>query len=226
MKFSTLLLSASLTTASAKLGNLLGSAEANNQHGVVAVPLPEMYAPHAPSGEAAIKDLPVMDVESGFVNKDIQASETVKNKDTKATTATTTTKPSITTTTSSSTSSSTSTSETKTVAPTGKGKPNVLLILVDDQGHGDIDLGTGAAEFDTPTLSALATEGVHLKNFYSAATCTPSRAMLMTGRYAIRYGFQDSVIHSTEPRGVPLSESFLSEKMQKVGYTSVMIGKW
>ena len=105
-------------------------------------------------------------------------------------------------------------------------KPNVLLVLVDDQGHGDIDLGVGKAEFHTPTLAALASEGVRLSNFYSGATCTPSRAMLMTGRYAMRYGFQDSVIHATEPRGVPLSETFLSEKMQKVGYTTAMIGKW
>jgi membrane-anchored protein YejM (alkaline phosphatase superfamily) len=105
-------------------------------------------------------------------------------------------------------------------------KPNVLLVLVDDQGHGDIDLGVGKAEFHTPTLATMASEGVRLSNFYSSATCTPSRAMLMTGRYAMRYGFQDSVIHATEPRGVPLSETFLSEKMQKVGYTTAMIGKW
>jgi len=105
-------------------------------------------------------------------------------------------------------------------------KPNVLLVLVDDQGHGDIDLGVGKAEFHTPTLAALASEGVRLSNFYSGATCTPSRAMLMTGRYAMRFGFQDSVIHATEPRGVPLSETFLSEKLQKVGYTTAMIGKW
>jgi arylsulfatase A-like enzyme len=34
------------------------------------------------------------------------------------------------------------------------------------------------------------------------------------------------VIHATEPRGVPLSETFLSQKLQKVGYTTAMIGKW
>jgi membrane-anchored protein YejM (alkaline phosphatase superfamily) len=105
-------------------------------------------------------------------------------------------------------------------------KPNVLLVLVDDQGHGDVDLGVGKAEFHTPTLAALASEGVRLSNFYSGATSTPSRAMLMTGRYAMRFGFQDSVIHATEPRGVPLSETFLSQKLQKVGYTTAMIGKW
>jgi hypothetical protein len=104
--------------------------------------------------------------------------------------------------------------------------PHVLMILVDDQGHGDIDLGNDKDEFHTPTLSTLAQEGVKLSNFYSACTCTPARAMLMTGRYTIRYGFQDSVLHATEPRGVPLSETFLGEKLQSVGYTTTMIGKW
>jgi hypothetical protein len=105
-------------------------------------------------------------------------------------------------------------------------KPNILLILVDDQGHGDIDMGNDKDEFHTPTLATLAKEGVKLSNFYSASTCTPARAMLLTGRYTMRYGFQDSVLHATEPRGVPLTETFLGQKLQSVGYTTVMIGKW
>ena len=104
-------------------------------------------------------------------------------------------------------------------------KPNIVLVLVDDQGHGDIGLDD-ESEFYTPTLKDICDEGVKLEQFYSGATCTPSRAMLMTGRYALRFGFQDSVVHSTEPRGVPLSEAFLPEKLKRVGYETVMIGKW
>ena len=37
---------------------------------------------------------------------------------------------------------------------------------------------------------------------------------------------QDSVIHATEPRGVPLDEVFLSEKLQSAGYRTAMVGKW
>ncbi len=96
---------------------------------------------------------------------------------------------------------------------------------MDDQGHGDIGLDD-KSEFYTPTLKEICDEGVKLEQFYSGATCTPSRAMLMTGRYALRFGFQDSVIHSTEPRGVPLSETFLPEKLKRVGYETIMIGKW
>ena len=104
-------------------------------------------------------------------------------------------------------------------------KPNIMLVLVDDQGHGDIEL-SDTSDFSTPTLKTISEEGIKFANFYSGATCTPSRAMLMTGRYTIRYGFQDSVIHSTEPRGVSLTETFLPEKLKRVGYETIMIGKW
>ncbi|KAH8065544.1 metalloaminopeptidase [Aureococcus anophagefferens] len=39
------------------------------------------------------------------------------------------------------------------------------------------------------------------------------------------HGF-DSVIHSTEPRGVPLDERFLSQKLSDAGYRTAAIGKW
>lgn len=41
--------------------------------------------------------------------------------------------------------------------------------------------------------------------------------MLMTGRYNVRNGMQDSVIHSTDSRGVPLSEVMLPQKMRDWG---------
>jgi arylsulfatase A-like enzyme len=204
MKFSALLAGLTLVSGAELRGNILGSQEAQDQHGVVQLPTSSLYAPHAPDQNSVDKDLPVTEIDPSLIQ---DPGIALLQSESDSTTTTTNSKRQV-------------------VAPTGKGKPNVLLILVDDQGHGDIDLGVGAPQFDTPTLAALSGEGVHLQNFYAGATCTPSRAMLMTGRYALRYGFQDSVIHSTEPRGVPLSESFLSEKMKKVGYTSVMIGKW
>lgn len=106
----------------------------------------------------------------------------------------------------------------------GSARPNVLLIVVDDLGWKDV--GFHDPTFSTPNLDAMVAEGVELSTFYTAPTCTPSRAQLMTGRYSYRIGMQDSVVHSTEPRGVPLGETFVGEKLQAAGYTTAAVGKW
>ena len=103
-------------------------------------------------------------------------------------------------------------------------RPNLLLALVDDLGSGDVQYNDPAMV--TPELNQLARDGVILDRFYAAATCTPARAALMTGRLGIRTGMQDSVIHATEPRGVPLDEVFLGEKLRRAGYRTAMVGKW
>lgn len=103
-------------------------------------------------------------------------------------------------------------------------RPNVLMVVVDDMGWKDV--GFHDPSFSTPHLDTLVAEGVEFSTFYTAPTCTPSRAQLMTGRYNFRTGMQDSVLHSTEPRGVPLTETFLGEKLQSIGYSTAMVGKW
>lgn len=102
--------------------------------------------------------------------------------------------------------------------------PNIVTVMIDDLGWNDV--GFHDDNFATPTMDALAQTGVTLEKFYTAPTCTPSRSQFMTGRYNIRNGMQDSVLHSTEPRGVPLTEKFLSTKLQDSGYKTVAIGKW
>eukprot|EP00752_Nemacystus_decipiens_P003102 g2873.t1 len=103
-------------------------------------------------------------------------------------------------------------------------RPNVLVVVVDDLGWKDV--GFHEPTFSTPNLDAMVAEGVELSTFYTAPTCTPSRAQLMTGRYSYRMGMQDSVLHSTEPRGVPLTETFVGEKLQLAGYGTAAVGKW
>ena len=59
--------------------------------------------------------------------------------------------------------------------------PNIVLFLGDDLGYGDLGC-YGNATVKTPNVDRLATEGVRLTRMYSHATCTPSRASLLTGR--------------------------------------------
>jgi arylsulfatase len=57
--------------------------------------------------------------------------------------------------------------------------PNIILIVADDLGYSD--LGSFGSEIRTPSLDALAEQGMKLTNFHTAPTCGPTRAMLMTG---------------------------------------------
>jgi len=65
-------------------------------------------------------------------------------------------------------------------------KPNIVVILADDLGNAD--LGYRGSEIKTPNIDKLAIEGVRAEAFYGMPVCTPARAQLMTGRYAMRYG--------------------------------------
>lgn len=72
-------------------------------------------------------------------------------------------------------------------------KPNIVIILTDDQGYGDMKC-YGNSRLQTPNLDQLAAEGIRFTNFYAgAAASTPSRAALLTGRYAERAGLQGVV---------------------------------
>src|SRR5271165_799855 len=69
-------------------------------------------------------------------------------------------------------------------------KPNIVLILMDNLGYGELGVYGGGILRGAPTrrLDELAAEGMHLLNFNVEAQCTPSRASLLTGRYAVRTG--------------------------------------
>ena len=72
--------------------------------------------------------------------------------------------------------------------------PNIILILADDMGFNDLSLYNGGAADGsvlTPNIDGIARRGVTFTNGYAAnAVCAPSRAAIMTGRYATRFGFE------------------------------------
>jgi arylsulfatase A-like enzyme len=144
-------------------------------------------------------------------------------------------------------------------APEGKRPPNIILIVADDLGYNDISLNGGgvAGVVKTPNIDALAREGVDFTTAYAAnATCSPSRAAMMTGRYPTRFGFEytavpvefaenlahgegvgphraifhDELITPDIPAypdmGVPASEVTIAEAVKTAGYHTLHIGKW
>ncbi|BFM17576.1 sulfatase-like hydrolase/transferase [Maricurvus nonylphenolicus] len=78
-----------------------------------------------------------------------------------------------------------------------KRPPNIILIVADDLGYNDIStFGGGITRVDGSSVQTLgidriAAQGVVFNQSYSgASSCAPSRAMLMTGRYPTRTGFE------------------------------------
>jgi uncharacterized sulfatase len=72
--------------------------------------------------------------------------------------------------------------------------PNVVIILADDMGFNDVSFyngGAGDGSVKTPHIDSIARDGVVFRQGYAAnAVCAPSRASIMTGRYATRFGFE------------------------------------
>ena len=76
----------------------------------------------------------------------------------------------------------------------GARAPNVVFILVDDMGYNDITFnggGVAGGAVPTPNIDSIGRQGVAFANGYAGnATCAPSRAAIMTGRYPTRFGFE------------------------------------
>ena len=111
-----------------------------------------------------------------------------------------------------------------TVARAADTKPNIVVILADDLGNAD--LGYRGSDIRTPNIDKLASDGVRLESFYGMPVCTPSRAELMTGRYAMRYGLQTLVIFPSHTYGLPTDERTLPQALKEAGYQTAMVGKW
>ena len=150
-----------------------------------------------------------------------------------------------------------------TVAPASAGaekRPNILLIVADDLGFNDITAhGGGVANGSVPTphIDSLAHNGVDFLAGYSGnATCAPSRAAMMTGRYPTRFGFEFTptpkqfmkviaanetgeglpkpLYHAEregdlipyEDMGLPVNEVTLARALKTSGYRTLQLGKW
>lgn len=104
-------------------------------------------------------------------------------------------------------------------------KPNIIVILADDLGYGDVGCN-GSTHIRTPHIDRLAAEGARLTDFYASANvCTPSRAGLLTGRYAIRSGLAHEVIQPADTTGLP-PHAYTIPKALKPDYATALIGKW
>jgi len=101
-------------------------------------------------------------------------------------------------------------------------RPNVVFILTDDQGYGEIG-AHGNQYIKTPHLDKLWEEGVRLTDFHVNSVCSPSRAAMLTGRYASRTG----VWHTLGGRNiVNKDEKTIGDFFQNAAYPTQLVGKW
>ncbi|MBM3386722.1 MAG: arylsulfatase [Betaproteobacteria bacterium] len=111
-------------------------------------------------------------------------------------------------------------------------RPNFVLLLADDWGFTDV--GAFGGEIATPHLDELARRGVRFSNFHASASCSPSRAMLLTGVDNHRNGVGN--MRETIPRahlGQPGYLTVLNDRVVTIatllrdsGYRTYVTGKW
>mmetsp|Transcript_11028 Transcript_11028/g.9972 ORF Transcript_11028/g.9972 Transcript_11028/m.9972 type:complete len:617 (-) Transcript_11028:1268-3118(-) len=108
---------------------------------------------------------------------------------------------------------------------TSENPPNIIFFLLDDVGLSDLSYNSVIKDISTPNIDFLANSGIQLTNYYVQSLCTPSRASLLTGRYAVNAGLTSVLVQGT-PAGLPSNIPTISELLQKYNYYTAMVGKW
>ena len=117
-------------------------------------------------------------------------------------------------------------------APIATKAPNIVLLVGDDWGFSDV--GAFGSEIRTPNIDALARSGMKFSNFHAAATCSPTRSMLLTGVDNHRNGLGAMKdLMPQEFRGKPGYLGYLgnnaitvAQLLKDKGYHTYVAGKW
>jgi arylsulfatase A len=110
----------------------------------------------------------------------------------------------------------------KGITKKGSEKPNIIFILADDLGIGDVSC-YGSDQNKTPIIDQLAKGGIRFTRGYTAPLCGPSRAMILTGRYAFRTGaVNQDMVGDIKPE----NEVLIPSVLKPAGYTTSLVGKW
>lgn len=103
--------------------------------------------------------------------------------------------------------------------------PNIVFVLVDDLGYGELGCyGNGFNE--TPRIDAFARKSLRFTDAHAMPVCSPTRASLMTGKFAAQTGINTWLGANAEPILDPAKEDALPKILSQAGYHTALIGKW
>jgi len=108
------------------------------------------------------------------------------------------------------------------VLPAHARPPNVIVILADDAGYGDYSF-VGNTNLNTPAIDSLVRDGMVFEQFFVQPVCSPTRAELLTGRYAPRSGVRG--VSLGQERMDP-TERTLANVFHDAGHATGCFGKW
>ena len=101
-------------------------------------------------------------------------------------------------------------------------QPNIILVITDDQGYGDLGCH-GHPFLKTPHLDKLHLQSTRFTDFHVSATCSPTRAALMSGKDAFKVGVTHTIL---ERERMALSATTVAELLKAAGYATGIFGKW
>lgn len=111
--------------------------------------------------------------------------------------------------------------------PAGAAPPNIVFIYTDDQAPTAAGFA-GNEELKTPNIDRIASEGITIPNAFTVTpVCSPSRAALVTSRYACELGILDWINPRSETElGLNPNTITWMELLQQAGYRTALSGKW
>jgi arylsulfatase A-like enzyme len=102
-------------------------------------------------------------------------------------------------------------------------RPNIVFLFADDLTCQAISAyGDGRKLLDTPAMDRIAREGMRFDRcLVTNSICGPSRATILTGKYSHANGFFNNSNSTFDS-----SQATFPKVLQRVGYSTAIIGKW
>lgn len=121
------------------------------------------------------------------------------------------------------------TAQTKKATPVSSklagSQPNIVLIMADDIGAFDFSC-YGGTIMQSTHIDHLAQTGVQFRTAYATSLCTPTRAMIMTGKYATRTGVYGNWGDWNVNQDQFYKHDNFLKILQQAGYQTAIAGKF